>query len=204
MLTLSGAVTRSFIFPAPLNLTIHYYSDLVQMVQYMPNISLVHVYSPNQVRVLYKTVELGAYTVCVYTDLESRLLPDNNGIEIYPVKLPAAVPVKTKATMRETIGQGLFALNARFFDLGHQTRIEYTIKMQSELKRPRGMRLMPKRAVNRIAQNITENRIREIINGFIKTSLDAYPEWLAEQNTNGRKQFDPAVAQPVDGRCQIR
>ncbi|HID52098.1 MAG TPA: DUF1997 domain-containing protein [Anaerolineae bacterium] len=184
MLNLTGAITRSFIFPAPINLTICYYSDLVKMIHLMPHITLVHTYTPNQARVLYETVELGSYTIRVYTDLESQVLPDEKGIEIYPVELAAAVPVETKSTMRESVGQGLFSLSARFFDLGHQTRVEYTVKMQSKLKRPRGMRLMPKRVVNRIAQGITENRTREIIDGFIKETLDDFPHWLAEREAN--------------------
>ncbi len=184
MLNLKGTITRSFLFPAPIDLTICYYSELSRMIHLMPYITLIHTYTPNQVRVLYETVELGSYTIRIYTDLESQVLPDNGGIEIYPVELATAVPVIAKATMRESIGQGLFSLSAQFFDLGHQTRIEYTIKMQSELKRPRGMRLMPKRVVNRIARGITENRTREIIDGFIKESLDAFPNWLAEQEAN--------------------
>ena len=198
MLNLTGAITRSFLFPAPIDLTICYYSELIRMVHLMPYITLVHTYTPNQVRVLYETVELGSYTIRIYTDLESQVLPDHGGIEIYPVELATAVPIKAKATMRESVGQGLFSLSAQFFDLGHQTRIEYTIKMQSELKRPRGMRLMPKRVVNRIAQGITENRTREIIDGFIKESLDAFPQWLAEQEANSpNNKFNPAAPESV-------
>ncbi|HFE67432.1 MAG TPA: DUF1997 domain-containing protein [Chloroflexi bacterium] len=188
MLNLTGAITRSFIFPAPINLTICYYSDLIKMIHLMPHITLIHTYAPNQVRVLYETVELGSYTIRVYTDLESQVLPDEQGIEIYPVELATAVPVETKSTMRESVGQGLFSLSAQFFDLGHQTRVEYTVKMQSELKRPRGMRLMPKRVVNRIAQGITENRTREIIDGFIKETLDDFPQWLAEREANPQQK----------------
>ncbi len=189
MLNLEGTITRSFLFPAQIDLTICYYSDLFRMIHLMPYITRIHTYAPNQVRVLYETVELGSYTIRIYTDLESKVLRDDKVIEIYPVELAAAVPVEAKATMRESIGQGLFSLNSCFFDLGHQTRVEYTIKMQSELKRPRGMRLMPKRVVNRIAQGITENRTREIIDGFIKESLDDFPHWLAEQEANPQQQI---------------
>lgn len=73
----------------------------------------------------------------------------------------------------------MFAIETQFFDLGPQTRIEYTIRLKAELERPLGMRLMPKRVVNRIAQSITDGRVREIADGFIKESMDAFPAWEA-------------------------
>lgn len=183
MLNLSGKITRSFIFPAQLDTTIAYYSQLPEMVQLMPYITLIHAYTPNQVRVLYETIELGSYTIRIYTDLESKVVQEANEIQVYPIELEAAPPITTKTTMRESVGRGLFALTASFTDQGKQTYIEYTIQMEAKLKRPRGMRLMPKRVVNRIATGITENRTREIIDGFIRESLNAFPTWLEAQKT---------------------
>jgi hypothetical protein len=88
--------------------------------------------------------------------------------------------------MRHTTGNGLFAIDTQFFDLGSQTRIEYAIRLHAELERPLGMRLMPKRVVNRIAQSITDERVREIADGFIKQSVAAFPEWEANYQPAGK------------------
>jgi hypothetical protein len=39
---------------------------------------------------------------------------------------------------------------------------------------------MPGGIVNRIAHNITRRRIREIAEGFIERSIDAFPYWMDE------------------------
>lgn len=179
MINITGSIKRAFVFPALPQIALAYYSDISRVTQFLPHISLVHTYAPNQIRMLYKTVELGAYTIQIYSDLESSVDWEKMILHVYPVKLETAVPVQAETSMRQTTGQGLFAIDTRFFDLGNQTRVEYVIQLKAELERPLGMRLMPKRVVNRIAQSITDERVREIADGFIKESVDAFPEWQA-------------------------
>ena len=45
------------------------------------------------------------------------------------------------------------------------------------LEKPKAMKMMPKRVVNKIANGITQNRIREMADGFIKNSIDSFPLW---------------------------
>jgi hypothetical protein len=143
----------------------------------MPHISLVHAFTPHQIRALYQSTELGAYTIQIITDLEGKIDAVNQTISVYPIKLKNAPPVQIQATARETMGEGLFAINAQLFDLGEQTRIEAQLRLEAALERPRSMNLMPKRVVNRLAKGITDNRIREMADGFIKNSLDHFAEW---------------------------
>jgi hypothetical protein len=124
-------------------------------------------------------MELGVYTIQIYSDLESCIDWEKMMLHVYPVKLETADPIQAETSMRSTMGQGLFAIDTQFFDMGNQTRVEYAIQLKAELERPLGMRLMPKRVVNRIAQSITDERIREIADGFIKESINAFPEWQA-------------------------
>jgi carbon monoxide dehydrogenase subunit G len=179
MINIIGSIKRAFIFPAPPKTALTYYSDISRVTQFLPHISLVHSYAQNQIRMLYETVELGVYTIQIYSDLESSVDWEEMLLHVYPVKLETADPVETETSMRHTTGQGLFAIDTQFFDMGEQTRVEYAIQLKAELERPLGMRLMPKRVVNRIAQSITDERVREIADGFIKESIDAFPEWQA-------------------------
>jgi hypothetical protein len=39
---------------------------------------------------------------------------------------------------------------------------------------------MPGKMVDKIAQNITNHRVKEIANSFIDSSIDQFPLWLAE------------------------
>lgn len=181
MITITGSIQRTFIFPAVPQVTLSFYSELIRVAQFMPHISLVHVYAPNQIRALYESVELGSYTIRIFTDLEGAIDRRARTISVYPVKIPAAAPIQTEANMRETVGHGLFGIDATLYELGEQTRVEATLRLQAELERPRGMNLMPKRVVNRIAQGIAQNRIREMADGFIKASTEAFPEWQAQQ-----------------------
>jgi hypothetical protein len=178
MIQITGSIKRAFIFPAVPKITLSYYSELSRIVQHLPHITLVHAYTPRQIRVLYETVELGSYSIRIYADLESQTDWDNGFLHVNPVEIETAVPVRPEVTMRQSTGHGYFAIDSQFFDLGEQTRIESVIKLHAQLQRPLGMKLMPKRVVNRIARGITDGRIREIADGFIKQSIDAFPEWL--------------------------
>jgi carbon monoxide dehydrogenase subunit G len=180
MINITGSITRAFIFPAMPKVALTYYSDLSRVTEFLPHISLVHTYTPNQIRILYETVELGTYAIKIYSDLESSVNWEQTILQVHPAKIETAAPIQAEKSMRHTTGHGLFTIDTQFFDLGNQTRIEYTIQLKAELERPLGMRLMPKRVVNRIAQSITNGRIREIADGFIKKSVAAFPEWQTQ------------------------
>lgn len=177
MIKVTGSITRAFIFPATADETLTYYSNLPRIIQYMPHINLVEDYGNNEVRVMYKTVELSAYTIRIFCDLRGLVDTEDKQLAIIP--LNSYAPVEANATASVSTAQGVFALQANLFDLEEHTRAEYQIQLQATMPRPLGMRLMPRRVVNRIAQNIANSRIREIADGFIKASIDAYPEWAA-------------------------
>ena len=181
MINITGSIKRAFVFPAIPKVALSYYSDISRVAEFLPHITLVHSYGHSQIRMLYETLELGTYTIQIYSDLESSVNWDEMLLKVYPVKIETAAPIQPETSMRHTTGHGLFAIETQFFDLGNQTRIEYSIRLKAELDRPLGMRLMPKRVVNRLAQSITDGRVREIADGFIKESIDAFPKW---QNNN--------------------
>lgn len=186
MINLTGSIKRAFVFPAVPKVALTFYSDLSRVAAFLPHISLVHTYAYNQIRMMYETVELGAYTIQIYSDLECSVDWENMLLQVYPVRLETAVPINPETSVRHSTGSGLFAIDTQFFDLGNQTRIEYAIRLQAELERPLGMRLMPKRVVKRIAQSITDERVREIADGFIKQSVAAFPEWEANHQPVGK------------------
>lgn len=179
MIKVIGSIKRAFVFPADCNTALFYYSELERITQFMPHISLVELYEPNQIRVLYKTLELGSYAIRIFCDLHSSVELDEKTLLLQPMN--TYPPVESKANINTTTGQGLFSLKAQFSEIDEQqTRVEYEIKLNAKLPRPLGMRLMPRRVVNRIAKNITNSRIREIADGFIAGSVAAFPEWAVE------------------------
>ena len=186
MIDIIGSITRAFVFPATPQVALTYYSDISRVADFLPHISVVHVYAHDQIRMLYETVELGTYTIRIFSDLESNVDLENSLLKVYPVKIPEAPTIQSETTMRQTTGNGLFAIDTQFYDMGEQTRVEYTIRLKAELERPLGMRLMPKRVVNRIAQSITDGRVREIADGFIKESVEAFPQWQANNQPVGK------------------
>ncbi|MCP5094010.1 MAG: hypothetical protein GY943_00500 [Chloroflexi bacterium] len=182
MIKVTGSIKRAFIFPADANTAVTYYSELTRIAQFMPHISLVEAYTEQQIRVLYKTLELGAYTIRIFCDIQNEVDQENLILHIKPLDIND--PVEANASVSTTTGQGIYSLQAQFFDVdSSQCRVEYKIFLEGELRRPLGMRLMPRRVVNRIAQNITNSRMREIADGFIEASVDAFSEWQAENQT---------------------
>jgi len=186
MINITGSIKRAFVFPAIPKVALIYYSDISRVAEFLPHITLIHTYAENQIRMLYETVELGAYTIQIYSDLESRVDWDKMALQVYPVKIETAPPIEPETSVRHTKGSGLFAIDTQFFDMKDQTRVEYTIRLQAEMERPLGMRLMPKRVVKRIAQSITDERVKEIADGFIKSSIEGFPEWESQNQQVGK------------------
>ncbi len=178
MIEISGSVRKSFIFPAELPLTFAYYSDLGRVLTYLPHISLVRAYSYNRFRVLYATTELSTYRIRIFCDLQADVDTRERALLIRPFDI--VPPVKAQAGLRSATAQGYYTSRSVFSPYGDQTRIEYDLQLYAHLPTPLGLRFMPTGVVNRLAQNITRWRIREIAEGFIERSIDAFPHWLAE------------------------
>ena len=180
MIQISGSITRTFILPSPPEPALLFFNDITRVIDFIPHITLIHTYSDDHIRTMYESQELGSYTIRIYSDLAIERKWDEATLEVYSAEIPTAVPIEPTATMRDTTGSGLFAIHVQLFDLDDQTRIEFTTRLQAKLMRPKGMRLMPKRVINRIAQGITENRTREIADGFIKNTIENFTEWIVQ------------------------
>jgi hypothetical protein len=178
MIKISGSIRRSFTVSAELPLAFAYYCDLGRILNYLPHIFVVRAYQYDRFRMLYSTVELGTYHIRIYCDVQARM--DEKERALYVTSLEIEPPVEPKAGVREAIAQGVFFSKSVFHAAGKETRIDYSLSLRAELPTPVGMRLMPGYVVNRIADNITRWRMREIADGFINRSVDAYPFWLAE------------------------
>ena len=180
MITLNGIVHRQFFFPADPLTTLIYFSDLSRIAFYLPHINVVESYTDNRVRIRYQTVELGAYTINIYCDLD--LTVDVAGYVIQIDPLAGCPEVEGDATLNATTGYGFYTSTARLTPVEDDgTNIDYHFHFESKLQRPRGLRMMPRRIVDRIAQSISLGRVQEIAEGFMESAIEAFPAWYAEQ-----------------------
>lgn len=179
MITLNGTIQRRFHFPADPITTLVYFSNLSRVTYLLPHIKVVDAYAEDQVRIRYQTVELGAYTINIYCDLKSTTDVEQQTIIIGP--LDGCETVEGSATLNATTGYGYYSSSAQLFPEEDGTGIDYHFQFQSKLPRPRGLRMMPKRVVDRIAQSISMGRVEEIAEGFMQNALDAFDSWRAEQ-----------------------
>lgn len=204
MITLDGSIERKFFFPSDPLTTMIYFSDLSRVVYYLPHISVVETYSSNKVRIRYQTVELGAYTINIICDLELKVDVDGYVIQIDP--LPDCEAVEVEATLNATTGYGYYTSTARLAPANDGTAIDYSFKFQSKLQRPRGLRMMPKRIVDRIAQSISLGRVEEIAEGFMQSATEAFAQWRAEQDARLAEQWLSAREVPVEsaGSSKLR
>lgn len=179
MININSSVQFSFMFPADIATTFAYYSDMQRLIQHLKYIELVdsEPEHENEYRLYYNTVELSSYHIHVYCDVRMEL-EDQKTIRIVPVQnFP---PIKPKVTLNSTTARGYYASEAHFLPVEDHTRVEYTLSLQAQPPRPKGMRFMPGKMVDTIAQNITTHRIKEIADTFIDSSIDQFPIWLAE------------------------
>ena len=83
------------------------------------------------------------------------------------------------------IGYGYFSSVAYLEKCENETLIDFRLKMVANLPRPRGLRMMPGRVVNRIASSISQGRVNEIMDGFMENAIEAFPAWMADQEPAG-------------------
>jgi hypothetical protein len=182
MISLNGSIQRKFFFPADILTTMIYFSDLSRVAYLLPHIGVVETYSTDKVRIRYQTVELGAYTINIFCDLALECDLEECVITIVP--LEGCNEVTSTATLNATTGYGYYSSIARLYPEGEGTGIDYQFSFQSQLLRPRGLRMMPRRVVDRIAHSISLGRVEEIAEGFMAGARDAFLEWQAEQDGN--------------------
>lgn len=199
MITLNGTIQRRFFFPADPITTLIYFSDLSRVTYLLPHITVVEAYSSDKVRIRYQTVELGAYTINIFCDLDSTVDLDKMEIAIGP--LAGCQQVAQESTLNATTGYGYYESMAKLFPDDAGTAIDYHFQFKSDLLRPRGLRMMPKRVVDRIAQSISLGRVEEIAEGFMENALEAYDDWRAGQSRDLVQQWlaaregEPAAAE---------
>lgn len=187
MITLNGVINRKFSFPADPVTTLIYFSDLSRVAYFLPHINIVDIYSNSEVRIRYQTVELGAYTINIFCDLQSATDVENQAIVIS--HLPGQKEVDSSATLNATTGYGYYASSAQLYPEGETTGIDYHFQFQAKLPRPRGLRMMPRRVVDRIAHSISLGRVEEIAEGFMQNALEAFADWRAGQADDLARQW---------------
>jgi hypothetical protein len=108
-------------------------------------------------------------------------------IDIGP--LAGCQEVESEATLNATTGYGYYASSAKLYPEDGGTGIDYHFQFQSKLQRPRGLRMVPKRVVDRIAQSISLGRVEEIAEGFMENAVEAFYDWYAKQPHDLVKQW---------------
>jgi hypothetical protein len=188
MLNVAGSANLSFVFPARRPIAYAFYSDMHRLVSYLPHIDLLHEDSDFEYRMHYQSTELGTYHLSIFCDVRMELPPGNRVIRLVSVEnLP---PIETKLTVNSTTGRGFFSSEASFHDEGKEaTRIDYKLRLGANLPRPLGMRFMPGRVVDNIANGITNRRLREIVEGFLDNSLADFQVWQVQQKADGAALF---------------
>jgi len=173
MIKLSASYHRIFIFPARLDTCFTYYSALNQTLSFLPHISIVKSYNSNQFRVLYNTTELGIYRVNIFCDVQMHLDPIGNRLIIRPFQNGPS-PAKSSFGLYSLTGQGHYSSESIFSADGEQTAIDFKLHMHSSLPVPLALRPIPENVISKIANEITHWRMREIADGFMQRSIQAF------------------------------
>ena len=173
MINIVGSTSFSFDFPAELIQAFEYYADFSRVFPYLPHISIVKKHTDDHFRMLYKTTELGIYKVKIFCDLQVTSNLDTHTLLIQPLN-SSVKPIKPRAGLYSITGQGYYSSQTKFYADGKQTKIDYSLKLNSDLPVPIGLRLMPESLINNIAGSITNWRIQEIAKGFIEKSITSY------------------------------
>lgn len=173
MIEIKATTRRVFQFPANAALALHFYSDFRRITQFLNHISLVQEFDHSRYRLLYSTVEMAAYEVRIFADVETEIDEESLTLTVRPTT--GIDRVSTKSTLRSLTAPGSYASQSKFREIGdNDCEVEYIMELGATLPRPKGLRFVPENVLNPIAENITHRRMDEIINGFIAKSLPAF------------------------------
>ena len=194
MIEVKGTETRSFYFPASKPVAFSFYNSLPRIIPFLPRIFLVDTADEQHHRVVYRSVELNAYHVEIYCDLQVNPDEKNNVLYIqgYDGRQHYA-PVKTKVGLTQVIGTGDFTITSRFYEEGEQTKIDYSLTLYSQIHRPFGLNFMPTAVLSNIVRRIVNYRIKEIVDHFVVASAEAYPQWAEANHTTSPTSPSPFV-----------
>lgn len=191
MIKITGSTHQNFAFPADVAIASAFYTDFSLILNYLPHIQLLKAYGNNQFRVMYHTIELNVYRVRLVCDLQVNYDAAAQTLHVTP--LLNKPPVKSEATVQSLTAQGYFTSQSIFRANGEHCMVDYRLSLEARLPKPFGLMLMPDRVTQQIAQNITEWRIHEIANGFIKRSVKEFREQAVPSGEAGLKGL---VARP--------
>lgn len=180
MIKISGSTQRVFTFPADLDSAMAFFGDFNRILHYLPHITLANKYSERSYRVLYSSKELGLYRVNIYCDLAAELIPDQYIIRFMPMQ-EGFEPLRAKAGIYSIVSRGNYSSFSRFIPAGGETHIEYELSLEAEMPVPLGVQFMGDGIIERLAQNIMQGRMQQIIDGFISRSTRAYRLMSSEQ-----------------------
>jgi hypothetical protein len=172
VIQISGSTKRVFLFPANLQKAFVFYSDIPRSIDYLPHISLVRSFAPDQYRLLYSSLESGLYRVKIYCDVLTLLDNQKRFIRIQPLEVNP--PVKSETGLNSMTSQGHYDSGITFSESGDQTRIEYSIRMDARLPVPLTLRLVPNALLNGSAQRKLSLHTDEIMDRFIEWSISAF------------------------------
>lgn len=173
MIEIKATTRREFLFPAPVPLALDFFSDFSRIAQLLPHISLVRDFEDGRYRLRYSTIELAAYQVHIFADVETEVDRATQTLTVKPAR--DIVPVKSKATPRSLTAPGSYSSRSFFREAGEfQCEIAYIIELGAKLPPPLGLKFIPGNVLNRIADGITYHRMEEIIDGFIAKSITAF------------------------------
>jgi hypothetical protein len=179
MITLEGRARRTFNFPAPLNETVAFYTDFERQLWLLPHIRPVRRYRPDSYRVLYHTLEVGAYDVRLYCDVQARYDARRRCLTVSP--LAGWQPVAAQVTLRSLVAHGQYASWSEFTTAGPETRVAFEMTLEARLPTPLGLSLVPRALLERLAWEIAQRRIEAIASGYVERSAAAYRTGAAQR-----------------------
>jgi hypothetical protein len=172
MIEIKATARRVFHFPATVPLAIQFFSDFPRVTQFLPHISLIETFENGHHRVLYETIELAAYRVHIFADVKTEIDVANRTLYVRPSEIFPAV--KARSTLRSLTAGGSYRSDSIFRETADECEVTFVMELAATLPRPSGLRFVPESVLNRIADNITNHRMNEIIEGFITKSVKAY------------------------------
>jgi hypothetical protein len=125
-------------------------------MRFLPHISIVERYAPDQLRLLYNATESGLYRVRIFCDV--LITADQSNYRLRIGSLVGHAPVKNEVGLNAMTCQGHYDSESTFSAVGQQTQIESHLNLRANVPTPVTLRLIPTALISGAAHNILHLR----------------------------------------------
>ena len=174
----SGSVKKKFYFPSSPKEAFTYLSDIEQVMTHFSAVEIVERSAGGDAyRLLYRSKELGLYTVDVYCDVAVEQTPASYSLALRPLPQSKSpfVPIMPKVEPTQLVATGQFMLEVGIVEESlEKSIVDYDLTINTLIELGDVLGFIAQKVVVQMVSPMLNDRLDDIVYQFIKNAVSDY------------------------------